>query len=62
MTKNVASSGDVYIHPACHPNSPLWLVLSPAGDRLRIECAECGELVGMFHHMASGNSSFLQQA
>ena len=44
-------SGDLYIHSLCHPSSPTWVVLEtvpPGVQRIRIECAECKEVIDTF--------------
>ena len=32
-------SGEMYLHPRCHPASPTWVRCR--GDVLTVECAEC---------------------
>ncbi len=36
---------EAYLHSACHPASPTWAVIEK-NHVLRIECAECGKVVG----------------
>ncbi len=41
-------ANELYVHGACHPQSPTWACVEQDTNTLRIECAECGKLIVRF--------------
>ena len=48
---------ELYIHSACHLNSPTWAVYRPNADELEIICAECKKHITTFNLEKHGDTS-----